>query len=121
MIMLDQDVPPRVDILDDNLKGLQGFGTVELVRLGARLETDFQFNLPAGILQTDPVSGDAIYQLKVQKQAGTVAIPITIRVHLPQGSRINFVSPTGYTQAGENLLFDLKLTTDVTIRIQFHP
>lgn len=121
MIMLDQDVPPRVDILDDNLTGLQGFGTLELVRMGASLETDFQFNLPAGILQTDPVSGDAIYQLKVQKQAGTVAIPITIRVHLPQGSRINFVSPSGYTQAGDNLLFDLKLTTDVIIRIQFHP
>jgi hypothetical protein len=62
-----------------------------------------------------------VYQLKVQKQAGTVANLITIRVHLPKGSVIDSVSPGGYTQAGDNLLFDLKLTTDVNIRIQFHP
>ena len=121
MIMLDQDIPPRVDSLDDNLTGLQGFGTLEMVRMGATLETDFKFNLPTIILQTNPVTGDLIYQLKVQKQAGTVAIPLTLRVHLPNGSRINSVSPSGFTQAGDNLLFNLILNTDENIRIQFHP
>ena len=119
--MLDQDIPPRVDSLDDNLTGLQGFGTLEMVRMGATLETDFKFNLPTIILQTNPVTGDLIYQLKVQKQAGTVAIPLTLRVHLPNGSRINSVSPSGFTQAGDNLLFNLILNTDENIRIQFHP
>ena len=121
MIMLDQDVPPRVNFLDENLTGLQGFGTLEMVRMGATLETDFQFNLPEGILQTDPVTGAEIYQLKVQKQAGTVATPLTLRVHLPNGSRINSISPSGYSQAGDNLLFNLILNTDVNIQIQFHP
>jgi Protein of unknown function (DUF4012) len=121
MVMLDQDVPARVDSLDDNLPGLQGFGTLELVPMGASLETDFQFNLPAGVLQIDPIFHGLIYQLKVQKQAGTRAIPITVRVHLPHGSQISSASPGGYTQTGDNLLFDLTLTTDVNIRIQFHP
>ena len=75
MSMLNQDVPARVDRLDESLPGLQGFGTLEMVHMGASLETDFQFNLPAGILGTDPASGDVIYQLKVQKQAGTGGDP----------------------------------------------
>ncbi len=121
MVMLDGDVPGRVDNLDDHLSGLQGFGTLLVVPMGGTLETDFQFNLPAGILQSDPTSGEQIYELRVQKQAGTVATPITIRVHLPQGSRVASVSPGQYVQSGDSLLFDLTLTTDAAIRIQFQP
>ena len=121
MIMLDQDVPARVDLLDENLQGLQAFGTLLVVPMGGTLETDFQFGLPAGILQPDPVSHAQIYQLRVQKQAGTGAIPITIRVHLPTGSRLTAVSPAGAVREGDNLLFDSKLTTDVNIQIQFEP
>ncbi len=42
MVMLDQDVPARVDRLDENLVGLQGFGTLLVVPMGGDLETDFQ-------------------------------------------------------------------------------
>jgi len=121
MIMLDEDIPARVDILDENLQGLQGFGTLLVVPMGKTLETDFQFILPDGILESDPVSHEQVYQLKVQKQAGTVSIPITVRVHLPQGSKISSISPEVSEREGNNLLFYLKLTMDVNIRIQFHP
>ena len=121
MIMLDEDIPARVDILDENLQGLQGFGTLQVVPMGKTLETDFQFILPASILELDPGSHEQIYKLKVQKQAGTVAIPITVRVHLPQGSKIISISPEVSVREGNNLLFYLKLTVDVNIRIQFHP
>jgi len=121
MIMLDEDIPARVDILDENLQGLQGFGTLLVVPMGKTLEIDFQFILPDSILESAPVSHEQVYQLKVQKQAGTVAIPITVRVHLPQGSKITSISPEVSVREGNNLLFYLKLTMDVNIRIQFHP
>jgi hypothetical protein len=121
MYMLDQDVPARVDRLDENLEGLQGFGTLLVVPMGGSLETDFHFGLPIGILQADPLSNAHMYQLKVQKQAGTESTPITIRVHLPTGARLSSISPTNFVQEGANLLFDLDLATDVNLRIQFQP
>ena len=121
MYMLDQDVPARVDRLDENLEGLQGFGTLLVVPMGGTLETDLHFGLPNGILQADPRSSEQIYELRVQKQAGTEAIPITIRVHLPTGARLSSVSPTNFVQEGANLLFDLDLATDANIRIEFRP
>lgn len=121
MVMLDQDVPARVDTLDEELTGLEGFGTLLVVPIGESLETDFQFNLPADVIKTDPSSHDLIYQVKVQKQAGTDGMPVTVRVHLPPGAQIKSVSPEGSTLEGNNLLFNLKLTTDITIRIEFKP
>jgi hypothetical protein len=120
MIMLNEDVPPRVDVLDESLQGLQGFGTLLVVPMGQSLETDFQFNLPAGILTSDLKLRDLIYHLKVQKQAGTMATPITVRVHLPMGSKIGSVNPAGAVMDGNNLLFNLVLSADVNIRIEFH-
>ena len=119
--MLDQDIPARVDRLDENLEGLQGFGTLLVVPMGGTLETDFHFGLPVGIFQADPLSDAQIYQLRVQKQPGTGPIPITIRVHLPTGSRLTSISPKEVVQEGEDLLFSLDLATDVNIRIQFQP
>ena len=121
MTMLDNPVPPRVDVLDESLQGLQGYGTLLVVPMGQSLETDFQFNLPAGILTSDLKLRDLIYQLKVQKQDGTGAIPIAVRVHLPQGSQIRTVSPGGSVMQSNNLLFNLDLSTDINIRIEFHP
>lgn len=119
--MLDQDVPARVDRLDENLEGLQGFGTLLVVPMGGSLETDFHFALPVGILQADALSDSHIYQLRVHKQPGTGSIPITIRIHLPTGSRLTSISPANVVQEGEELLFELDLATDVNIRIQFQP
>ncbi len=121
MIMLDQDVPARVDSLDEDLKGLQGFGTLLVVQIGNTLETDFQFQLPPNILQVDPTGRYRMYRLRIQKQPGTTAIPVTIRVHLPQGARLEAVSPENYVQSGSSLLFELNLATDVVVQIQFGP
>jgi hypothetical protein len=121
MIMLDENIPPRVDVLDESIQGLQGFGTLLVVPIGQSVETDFQFNLPAGILKSDLILRDLIYQLKVQKQPGTGAIPITVRVHLPQGSKIRSISPDGSITVGNNLLFNLALSEDINIRIEFYP
>ncbi len=121
MVLLDRDVPARVDTLEDELPGLQGFGTLLVVPMGKTLETDFQFDLPPGIFPVDPVSHEQVYRLKVQKQPGTGAVPVTVRVHLPSSAKILSVSPEGSVQQGNNLLFDLALKTDVNIQIRFQP
>lgn len=121
MIMLDRDVPGRVDNLDDRLAGLRGFGTLLVVPMGGSLETDFEFRLPAGIVQHGPGVGELTYALRIQKQAGTVATPISVRIQLPQGARIGSVTPGGYVESGGSLRFDLELKMDITIEIRFEP
>ena len=121
MVMLEKDLPGRVDRLDEALQGLQGFGTLLVVPKGKTLETDFQWSLPSAVIEVDPASNARTYRLTVQKQAGTEATPITLRVHLPHGSKVTSVSPQGFVQAGDNIQFTMKLTTDINIEIQFQP
>jgi hypothetical protein len=120
MVMLAADVPARVDMLDEQIDNVQGFGTLLVVPMQGSLETDFQFKLPSTVLRQGAWDGELVYTLKIQKQAGTVAAPVTVRVHLPSGASVVSVSP-GFAQEGANLLFDLNLRTDIDIRIEFRP
>jgi len=89
--------------------------------MGGSLETDFHFGLPEDIIQADALSDAKIYQLRVQKQPGTGPIPITIRIHLPTGSNVISINPPSDVREGEQILFNLDLTSDINIRIQFQP
>jgi len=120
MVMLEANVPARVDILEEPIENVQGFGTLLVVPMQGSLETDFQFGLPATILQPGAQAGELVYALKIQKQAGTVAVPVTVRVHLPQGAQVESAVPN-FSQDGDNILFDLDLKTDIGIRIRFRP
>ena len=120
MIMLDQDVPARVDLLNEILTNIQGFGTLFVLPMGQSLQTSFKFNLPAGILQPGADANESLYRLKIQKQAGIVSMPVTVRVHLPAGAEIKSVFPTGL-QDGRNVLFELELREDILIEIVFRP
>lgn len=118
---LKEDVPGGVDLLEEPLPGLQGFGTLLLVKMGQGLGTDFEFALPAAVLQEDPSTGGWVYRLHVQKQAGTRSIPLTLRVHLPPQAGEIVAVPAESARDGTNLLFDLALTTDLSIEIRFRP
>lgn len=121
MIMLDQDVPARVDELEAPSPGIIGFGTLGVVPIGGDLGTALGFALPTDVLQTQPDGRDSVYQLRVQKQPGTGAVAISVRVHLPSGAQIQSVSPGSFLRSGDSLLFELALKTDVVIRVQFNP
>jgi hypothetical protein len=120
MLMLEQDVPARVDVLDEAIPNIQGFGTLVVVPMKESRATGFQFNLPASVVQRDPNTGKYIYHLKIQKQAGTLGNAVTVRIHLPPSSEIDSASPA-YVQEGPNLLFKLDLKTDIDISVLFHP
>ncbi len=118
MIMLDQDVPARVDLLNEIIENVQGFGTLLVVPMGQSLETGFRFDLPAAILQPGVEANEQIYRLKIQKQAGIESMPVIVRVHLPTGAEIRSVTPNGLADGG-NVMFELELREDIEIEIVF--
>jgi len=118
-MILWQNVPAQVDILDEGIDGVQAFGTLQVVPGGQSLTTSFRFALPAGILEVQPGSGQFIYRLLVQKQPGTLADPITIRVVLPDDASIQTI-PAGAVIQGNRFLVQTDLRTDREFEIVFH-
>ena len=116
-MLIKQDVPARVDTLDEEIAGVQAFGTLQVVPGGESALTSFRFALPATIVQSG--SDQTIYHLLVQKQPGTLAEPITIRVHLPNKAVVQKV-PDGAIVQGQNILFQTDLRTDLEFEIAFH-
>ena len=120
--MLDgESVPARVDTLNENITGVQGYGTLALVPIGSSLETDFQFALPSGVVRAGADPKTKVYALHVQKQPGTLALPITICVRLPAGSTLLQASAGGKIEAGQwclsgNLTTDIRVELDFTVR-----
>jgi hypothetical protein len=114
-----ESVPAKIDTLqDEGLKDVQAFGTLQVVPIGESLSTSFHFALPSLIMKTNANSNWLTYHLKVQKQPGTLAVPITIRVHLPSGSTIH-AAPADAIVQSNNILYETNLHTDVDFEIAF--
>jgi hypothetical protein len=113
-----EDVPPRVDVLDEDLPGVQAFGTLLVVKGGASLSTSFEFGLPPGVVAFEDSSGRYTYRLKVQKQPGTLAIPLTLRIHLPNRAAL-ISAPGGAFTQDNSLLVEADLRTDLELEIVF--
>ncbi len=118
-MILNRGVPPRVDVLDEEVDGVQGFGTLVVVPGGQLVNTSFRFALPARVLSFESGNGQMTYRLKVQKQPGTLAIPIIIRVHLPISASLISI-PTDAVVQENNVLFKTDLREDVEIEIVFN-
>ena len=116
-MLVKQDVPARVDAINDGIAGVQAFGTLQVVPGGETLNTTFRFALPASIVQSG--IDQSVYQLLVQKQPGTLAEPLTIRVHLPINASIKSF-PTGAVIQDQNIFYQTDLRTDVEFEVDFH-
>jgi hypothetical protein len=115
----NQSVPAQVDTLqDEEIDGVQVFGSLQVVPIGESLSASFRFALPAGVIKSGSGSRQSIYHLKVQKQPGTLAVPITIRVHFPNGASIRSI-PKGAVVQGQNVFFETNLRTDIEFEIVF--
>jgi hypothetical protein len=115
-MIVKQDVAAQVDDLDEKIDGVKAFGTLQVIPGGESLTTSFQFALPASIIQSE--AGQSIYHLLVQKQPGTQAIPVTIRVHLPNNASIK-MAPVGAVIQNPNILYQTNLQTDIEFEIVF--
>jgi hypothetical protein len=116
-----RSVPPRVDLLgDEEIDGVQAFGSLKIVRGGEAITTAMRFDLPLSIFQVESQDGLVAYRLKIQKQPGTHNIPIQIRTYLPPGSTVYRV-PGRATIDGEVVTYQTRLQTDVYFEILFYP
>ncbi len=116
---LGENVPARVDELEEELPGVRGFGTLLVVSGGRSLSTSFRFALPPTVLVRGK-AGQLIYHLFIQKEPGTLANPLTVRIHLPNRATLNSISREATVQ-GDNLLIDSDLRTDFELELVFTP
>lgn len=114
-MILKKSPPVQVDILDEEIEGVQGFGTIQVVPVSSALTTDFEFLLPPGVVQAQG-NNRFRYHLKVQKQPGTAAVPITIRIQLPDGAVV-ITAPPGAEVEGTSILLQADLRLDLDIEV----
>ena len=117
-MILHERVPARVDTLDEELQDAQGFGTLLVVPGGKRLDTMFQFALTDTVVSAGEASGEYRFGLKVQKQPGTRANSMTLRIQLPDHAVLTS-TPPGAVLQDQILLFETNLRTDVELEIFF--
>jgi len=117
-MMLGEGVMGQVDVLDEEIEGLQAFGTLMVVPGGKSVNTGLQFSLPDSVLDVSPRSDQRTYRLDVRKQPGTRANRLTIRIHLPAGANLISVSPDALVQ-GRDLLIETNLRTDLRLEVVF--
>jgi hypothetical protein len=116
--MSEVDIPARVDDLgNEDIPGLQVFGTLVLIPQQQTVQTGFDLGLPVSVLQQAP-GGQWLYRLTVQKQAGTKAVPLELRLILPPTATI-LSGPPGLTSEQGSWRYDTTLTEDVVIEISF--
>ena len=117
-MILKQEEQGRVDVLKEEIDGVQAFGTLQVLLGGQSLPMSFQFALPSDIVKAEFGSDQMTYHLKVQKQPGTSAVPITIRVHLPKGALIE-TTPAGAVVEDNNILYETDLRQDIEFEVVF--
>jgi len=119
--LLGEPVPARTDRLgNEDIPGVEVFGTLVVVPMDETLSTDFHLGLPANVIQQVSQDGSWSYHLTVQKQPGTIAVPITLSFLLPQGMEV--ISASHELQhAQEVWTLHIDLRTDLEFEIVFAP
>jgi Protein of unknown function (DUF4012) len=115
-MILNKGVNAAVDKLDEEVDGLQAFGMLMVVPGDHSQLNSLHFQLPDHVLMTE---GDQrIYRLDVEKQPGTLATPITIRIHLPHRAVLKSTSMKAIME-NHDLLIQTALQTDVNLEVVF--
>jgi len=117
-MLLGKGVPAQVDTLEEEIPGVQGYGTLLVVPGSQTMNTGFRFALPPSVIFHVAESDEYIYRLKVQKQPGTLANSLTVRVHLPENAQVVSVSPDALVQ-DKDLLLDTDLRRDIKLEVLF--
>ncbi|MBI4299984.1 MAG: DUF4012 domain-containing protein [Chloroflexi bacterium] len=94
--------------------GKQVFGNFFSLAPGETKQVTFEYELPSSV-----TSGDKTYDLLIQKQAGTIAIPIKVVVSLPKGAKLASVSPSPSSVSGSQVTFQTELRVDREFTVRF--
>jgi hypothetical protein len=90
------------------------FATFFLLRPSEALETRFEYELPQRVLRR--TGREVEYSLLVQKQPGTQALPLAVRLTLPEGAVLVRAEPQPAEAASPGLVYGLSLLTDQAVR-----
>lgn len=104
----------KAETLRDDPSGWTMFGQFFVVEYGKQLLTRFEYDLP--VVVTD-AAGQKRYALLLQKQSGTDAMPVKVKLILPARARLISASPSPTVQSGTVLEFDLQLDVDRQIEV----
>ena len=99
----------------DSEFGRTVFGRFFTVRPDQTVEAQFTYEIP-GVLSVED-DGTYLYALYLQKQAGTDALPVSLRVELPPGAELAGASVDD--EAVSSLAFDTDLRVDRQIEVRF--
>jgi hypothetical protein len=106
----------KAETLRDDPSGWTMFGQFFVVEYGKQLQTRFEYDLP--VVVTD-AAGQKRYALLLQKQSGTDAMPVKVKLTLPARARLVSASPSPTVQSGAVLEFDLRLDVDRQIEVVY--
>jgi hypothetical protein len=98
--------------------GKSVFASFFVVAPTERREMVYEYRLPGSVLEQ---RGSAtVYRLLVQKQPGTLAVPLRVEVELPPGSVVVSSSPEATSFTDGQVTFETDLRTDREFEIVFH-
>jgi hypothetical protein len=112
-----QKNPGQVNALkEEGISNAEIFGTLQVIPAGESLATSFEFALPASVLRKN--SKQITYHIKIQKQPGTLAHPLTLRVHLAKDANLEQAT-LGSAIQDHSILYETNLRTDVEFEVVF--
>lgn len=111
-------IPPRTDLLDENIPGVQAYGTLWVIPPSRIMQTMFDYRISPNIVTFDARQQSYSYRLLVQKQPGTIAVPLTFRLRLPPDSQIIGATPP-LQQEGDWWVLQTDLRQDLEVEISF--
>ncbi|MBI5944318.1 MAG: DUF4012 domain-containing protein [Chloroflexi bacterium] len=112
-------VPAEVDQLnDEDIPGVQVFGALVVIPQNKTVEISFDLILPNSVVTYDAMKDLWTYRLTVQKQPGTVSIPITIKILLPSGADVTS-APSGFRQEQQGWVITMNLQRDIHLEFVF--
>lgn len=95
-------------------KGRESFGNFFVVPPGGRKEITFEYRLPKAAEGEHTLR----YSLLVQKQSGTAAIPLRVRVVLPPGIQVLAVRPQPAKIGAQEVEFEADLSVDRLFEVE---
>lgn len=111
-------VSAHVDFLDEGIEGILTYGLLKVIPGQDAVSTRLRYVLPVEILSIRPGTRQVVYHLKVKKQPGTIAIPITIQVNLPEDV-ILLSAPQGSQVLETEIDYEGDLRTDLEFEVVF--
>jgi hypothetical protein len=97
--------------------GKNVFAAFTVVAPGERRDMVFQYQLPSETLERE--GSTTVYRLVVQKQPGTVAVPLRLAVTLPSDAGVLSTSPEASSLINGQAVFETNLLVDREFQVVF--